>query len=65
MVEQAEAFLQHAKARRLPCKILMHDNDQKSFKAYIELSGLHRNFVFAQGTWLLVSAILLGPCRMS
>jgi putative transposase len=35
MVEQAEAFVRHAKLERLLCKILMHDNDGKYSKPFL------------------------------
>lgn len=35
MVEQAEAFILHTKSERLPCKILMHDNDGKYSKPFL------------------------------
>lgn len=37
MVEQAEAFIRHTKSERLPCKILMHDNDGKYSQPFLNV----------------------------
>ena len=35
MIEQAAAFVEHTKKERIPCKILMHDNDGKYSKPFL------------------------------
>ena len=37
MIEQAEAFIKHTKDNTLPCKIVMHDNDGKYSKPFLEV----------------------------
>ena len=36
MVEQAEEFIRHTKSEKLPCKILMHDNDGKYSQPFLD-----------------------------
>ncbi|MEL7263589.1 MAG: integrase core domain-containing protein [Planctomycetota bacterium] len=36
MVEQAEEFIRHSKSEKLPCKILMHDNDGKYSQPFLD-----------------------------
>ncbi|MEO1615006.1 MAG: integrase core domain-containing protein [Planctomycetota bacterium] len=36
MVEQAEEFIHHSKSEKLPCKILMHDNDGKYSQPFLD-----------------------------
>ena len=36
MVEQAEEFIRHTESEKLPCKILMHDNDGKYSKPFLD-----------------------------
>ena len=36
MVEQAKEFIRHSKAEKLPCKILMHDNDDKYSQPFLD-----------------------------
>ncbi len=35
MIQQAEAFVEHTKKVKIPCKILMHDNDGKYSKPFL------------------------------
>jgi putative transposase len=37
MIEQAEAFIKHTMDNTLPCKIVMHDNDGKYSKPFLEV----------------------------
>ena len=37
MIEQAEAFIKHTQDKKLPCKILMHDNDGKYSKPFLDV----------------------------
>jgi putative transposase len=37
MIEQAEAFIKHTQDQKLPCKIVMHDNDGKYSKPFLEV----------------------------
>ena len=37
MVKQTQAFLRHTKSERLPCKILMHDNDGKYSQPFLHV----------------------------
>jgi len=36
MIEQADEFIRHCKAEKLPCKILMHDNDGKYSQPFLD-----------------------------
>ncbi len=35
MIEQSEAFIRHTKSERIPCKILMRDNDGKYSRKFL------------------------------
>jgi putative transposase len=37
MIQQAEAFVEHTKAVRIPCNTLMHDNDGKYSKPFLDV----------------------------
>ncbi len=37
MMEQAEAFIKHTQDQKLPCKIVMHDNDGKYSKPFLDV----------------------------
>lgn len=37
MIEQAEAFIEHTQEQNLPCKIMMHDNDGKYSKPFLDV----------------------------
>ena len=37
MLEQAEEFIRHTKSEKLPCKILMHDNDGKYSQPFLDV----------------------------
>jgi putative transposase len=37
MVQQAEAFIRHTKSERIPCDLLMHDNDGKYSEPFLDV----------------------------
>ncbi len=37
MIEQAEAFIKHTQDKKQPCEIVMHDNDGKYSKPFLEV----------------------------
>ena len=55
MIEQAEAFIAHTKKVKLPCKIMMHDNDCKYSKPFLKVFEnakikLHRTAIRSPNT---------------
>jgi putative transposase len=40
MIEQAEAFIKHTQDKKLPCKIVMHDNDGKYSKPFLDVFNM-------------------------
>jgi putative transposase len=37
MIEQAEVFIKHTQEQKLPCKIVMHDNDGENSKPFLDV----------------------------
>ena len=55
MIEQAEAFIEHTEEHKLPCKIVMHDNDGKYSKPFLDVFKdakikLHRTAIRSPNT---------------
>ena len=55
MIEQAKAFIAHTKKQKLPCKIMMHDNDCKYSKPFLKVFEnanikLHRTAIRSPNT---------------
>ena len=55
MIEQAEAFIKHTKKKKLPCKIVMHDNDCKYSAPFLNVFEnakikLHRTAIRSPNT---------------
>jgi putative transposase len=55
MIEQANAFIAHTKSEKVPCKILMHDNDGKYSRPFLDVFNnakikLHRTAIRSPNT---------------